>query len=55
MQRKMQEEEDDEDALDRLQIGEDVQLDMFDVQPIEESSRKLNFDAPDLDDIEVLA
>jgi hypothetical protein len=55
MQRKMQEEEDDEDALDRLQIGEDVQLDVFDVQPIEDSSRKLNFDAPELDDIEVLA
>jgi hypothetical protein len=55
MQRKMQEEEDDEDALDRLQIGEDVQLDMFDVQPIEEPFKKLNYDAPELDDIEVLA
>ena len=55
MQRKMQEEEDDEDALDRLQIGEDVQLDVFDVQSMEEPLRKLNYDAPELDDIEVLA
>jgi hypothetical protein len=58
MQRKLQEDaEDAEDAEEpeRLKIGEDVQLDVFDVQPIEEPSRKLNFDAPDLDDIEILA
>lgn len=55
MQRKLQEEEDDDGAQDRLKIGDDVQLDMFDVQPIEEPSRKLNFDAPELDDIEILA
>ena len=55
MQRKLQEEEDDEDGLDRLKIGEDVQLDVFDVHPMEEPVRKLNFDAPELDDIEILA
>ena len=55
MQRKLQEEEDDDGAQDRLKIGDDVQLDMFDVQPIEEPSRKLNFEAPELDDIEILA
>ena len=55
MQRKLQEEEDDEDGLDRLKIGEDVQLDVFDVHPMEEPLRKLNFDAPELDDIEILA
>jgi hypothetical protein len=56
MQRKLQEEEDDADgAQDRLKIGDDVQLDVFDVQPIEEPSRKLNFEAPELDDIEILA
>ena len=57
MQRKLQEEEedDDEDGLDRIKIGEDVQLDVFDVHPMEEPLRKLNFDAPDLDDIEILA
>ena len=55
MQRKLQEEEDDEDGLDRIKIGEDIQLDVFDVHPMEEPLRKLNFDAPDLDDIEILA
>jgi hypothetical protein len=55
MQRKLQEEEDDEDGLDRIKIGEDVQLDVFDVHPMEEPLRRLNFDAPDLDDIEILA
>jgi len=56
MQRKMQEEEDaDDDELDRIKIGEDVQLDVFDVHPMEEPSRRLNFDAPELDDIEILA
>ena len=55
MQRKLQEEEEDEDGLDRIKIGEDVQLDVFDVHPMEEPLRKLNFDAPDLDDIEILA
>jgi len=55
MQRKLQEAEEDEDALDRINIGEDVQLDVFDVQPIEEPYKKLNFDAPELDDIEILA
>jgi len=57
MQRKLQEEaEDDGDSdLDRLNIGEDVQLDVFDVHPMEEPSRKMNFDAPELDDIEILA
>jgi hypothetical protein len=55
MQRKLQEAEDDEDALDRINIGEDVQLDVFDVQPIEEPYKKLNYDAPELDDIEILA
>jgi len=56
MQRKLQEEEeDDEDGLARIKIGEDVQLDVFDVHPMEEPLRKLNFDAPDLDDIEILA
>ena len=52
LQRKLQEEEDDEP--DRVKIGDDVKLDMFDVQSIEEPSKKLNFDAPELDDIEVL-
>ena len=56
MQRKMQEEEDDEeDGLDRIKIGEDVQLDVFDVHSMEEPSRKMNFEAPELDDIEILA
>jgi hypothetical protein len=52
LQRKLQEEEDEEP--DRVKIGDDVKLDMFDVQSIEEPSKKLNFDAPELDDIEVL-
>jgi hypothetical protein len=30
-------------------------LDVFDVHPMEEPSLKMNFDAPDLDDIEILA
>jgi hypothetical protein len=55
MQRKLQEEEDDEDELDRLKIGEDVQLDVFDVHPMEEPMRKLNYEEPELDDIEILA
>ena len=55
MQRKLQEEEEDNDGQDRLKIGDDVQLDMFDVHPMEEPSRKMNFDAPELDDIEILA
>jgi hypothetical protein len=55
MQRKLQEEEDEDDELDRLKIGEDVQLDVFDVHPMEEPMRKLNFDAPELDDIEILS
>lgn len=55
MQRKLQEEEDDDGDLDRLKIGEDVQLDVFDVHPMEEPSLKMNFDAPELDDIEILA
>jgi len=57
MQRKLQEEAEDEgdSDLDRLNIGEEVQLDVFDVHPMEEPSRKLNFDAPELDDIEILA
>lgn len=56
MQRKMQEEADDNDgAQDRLNIGDDVQLDVFDVHSMEEPSRKMNFDAPELDDIEILA
>jgi hypothetical protein len=56
MQRKLQEEaDDDDDAGDRIKIGEDVQLDVFDVQSMEEPLRKLNYDAPELDDIEVLA
>ena len=55
MQRKLQEDAEDAEEPERLKIGEDVQLDVFDVQPIEEPSRKLNFDAPDLDDIEILA
>jgi hypothetical protein len=55
MQRKLQEEDDEDDELDRIQIGEDVQLDVFDVHSMEEPSRKLNFDAPELDDIEILA
>ena len=56
MQRKLQEEaDDDDDVIDRLKIGEDVQLDVFDVQSMEEPLKKLNFDAPELDDIEILA
>jgi hypothetical protein len=57
MQRKLQEEAEDEgdSELDRLKIGDDVQLDVFDVHPMEEPSRKMNFDAPELDDIEILA
>jgi hypothetical protein len=56
MKRKLEEEADNDDgAQDRLKIGEDVQLDVFDVQSMEEPSRKLNFDAPELDDIEILA
>jgi hypothetical protein len=55
MQRKLLEEDDEDDELDRIKIGEDVQLDMFDVHSMEEPSRKLNFDAPELDDIEILA
>jgi hypothetical protein len=55
MQRKLQEEEEDDGDLDRLKIGEDVQLDVFDVHPMEEPSLKMNFDAPELDDIEILA
>ena len=55
LQRKMQEEEDDDGAQDRLKIGEDVQLDVLDVHSVDEPSKKLNFDAPELDDIEILA
>ena len=56
MQRKLQEEEEEgDDGQDRLKIGDDVQLDVFDVHPMEEPSRKMNFDAPELDDIEILA
>jgi hypothetical protein len=57
MQRKMQEEAEHEGDgdLDRLNIGEEVQLDVFDVHPMEEPSLKMNFDAPELDDIEILA
>jgi hypothetical protein len=56
MQRKLQEEEDDEESgLDRIKIGEDVQLDVFDVHSMEEPSCRMNFDAPELDDIEILA
>ena len=58
MQRKLQEEADNEGGgeLDRLKIGDDVQLDIFDVHSVDEpSSRKLNFEAPELDDIEILA
>lgn len=54
MQRKLQE-EDDDDESDRLKIGEDVQLDVFDVHPVDDSLRRLNYDAPELDDIEILA
>lgn len=54
MQRKLHEEEDD-DEVDRLKIGEDVQLDVLDVHSVEEPSLKLNLDAPELDDIEILA
>lgn len=53
LQRKLQEEEEDAEP-DRVKIGDDVKLDMFDVQSIEEPSKKLNFDAPELDDIEIL-
>ena len=55
MQRKLQEEEDNDDESDRIRIGEDVQLDVFDVHSMEDPSRRLNFDAPELDDIEILA
>ena len=55
MQRKLQEEADDDGEMDKLKIGEDVQLDVFDVHPMEEPSLKMNFDAPELDDIEILA
>ena len=55
MQRKLQEDAEDDDAVDRIKIGEDVQLDVFDVQSMEDPLRKLNYDAPELDDIEVLA
>ena len=55
MQRKLQEEDEGDDGQDRLKIGDDVQLDVFDVHPMEEPSRKMNFDAPELDDIEILA
>jgi len=54
LQRKMQE-EDDDDVSDRIQIGDDVKLDLFDVQSIEDPPKTLNYDAPELDDIEVLA
>ena len=54
MQRKLQEEEDDDES-DRIKIGEDIQLDVFDVHPVDDSLRKLNYDAPELDDIEILA
>jgi len=54
LQRKMQEEDDDE-VSDRIQIGDDVKLDLFDVQSIEDPPKTLNYDAPELDDIEVLA
>ena len=55
MKRKMEEEADNDDNTERLKIGDDVQLDVFDVQTMDDSSRKLNFDAPELDDIEILA
>ena len=55
MKRKLEEEADNDNDSERLKIGEDVQLDVFDVQSMEEPSRKLNFDAPELDDIEILA
>ena len=55
MQRKLQEEADADDEPERLKIGEDVQLDTLDVHSVDEPSRKLNFDAPELDDIEILA
>jgi hypothetical protein len=55
MQRKLQEEEEGDDEQDRLKIGEDVQLDAFDVHSMEDPLKKLNFDAPELDDIEILA
>ena len=55
MKRKLEEEADNDNGeQDRLKIGDDVQLDVFDVQSMEEPSRKLNFDAPELDDIEIL-
>jgi hypothetical protein len=54
MKRKLEEEADNDNDSERLKIGEDVQLDVFDVQSMEEPSRKLNFDAPELDDIEIL-
>lgn len=54
MQRKLQEESEEDDQA-RLNIGDDVQLDVFDVQPMEEPSFKMKFDAPELDDIEILA
>jgi hypothetical protein len=57
MQRKLQEEADNQgdDENDRLKIGEDVVLDILDVHSVDEPSRKLNFDAPELGDIEILA
>ena len=55
LQRKMQEEQDDDGAQDRLKIGEDVQLDVLDVHSVDEPLKKLNFDTPELDDIEILA
>ena len=57
LQRKLQEEADNEgdDEHDRLKIGEDVVLDILDVHSVDEPSRKLNFDAPELGDIEILA
>jgi hypothetical protein len=57
LQRKLQEEADNEgdDEHDRLKIGEDVVLDVLDVHSVDEPSRKLNFDAPELGDIEILA
>jgi hypothetical protein len=56
MKRKLEEEADNDNGeQDRLKIGEDVQLDVFDVQSMEEPYKKLNYDAPELDDIEILA
>ena len=55
MQRKLQEEGDADGEMDKLKIGEDVQLDVFDVHTVEEPPLKMNFDAPDMGDIEILA